>query len=67
MEKSEKFRTITLTMDDERYQKLKETAKITKLPMSEITRLALDRLWADIGDLNDMKPEAYKILYRHTG
>lgn len=67
MRKSDKLKTITLTVDIDRYEKLKETAKITKLSMSEINRIALDRLWADIGDLKNPKPEIFKILYPHIG
>lgn len=67
MEKPDKFKAITLTIDEARYLKLKDTAKITKQSMSEITRIALDRLWNDLGDLKDPKPEVYKILYPHIG
>ncbi|HEX9962051.1 MAG TPA: hypothetical protein VGB00_14035 [Pyrinomonadaceae bacterium] len=61
---TEKMLTVTLTIDFERHQRLKETARITRFSMSEITRLALDRLWNDLGDISeDISAEAAKILF----
>jgi hypothetical protein len=67
MRKSDKLKTITLTMDPDRYQKLRDTAKMTKLSMSEINRIALDRLWEALGDLKKPTPEAIKILFPEMG
>jgi hypothetical protein len=32
--------------------------------MSELSRIALDRFWNDLGDLNDLGPNAAKILFQ---
>ena len=63
MTNKEKLITMTLTIDSERHRKLKETARVTRVSMSEITRIALDRLWNDLGDLKNPSPEAVKILF----
>jgi hypothetical protein len=63
MQKTDKMMTVTLTIDSRRHLKLKETAKATRLSMSELTRVALDRLWDDLGDLKHPGPKAVEILF----
>ncbi len=56
--------TVTLTIDAQRHKKLKETSRITRFSMSEITRVALDRFWSDLGDLDNLGSNAAKILFQ---
>ncbi len=63
-ENTEKMVTVTLTIDPKRHEKLKETSRVTRFSMSELTRVALDRFWSDLGDLNDLGPNAAKILFQ---
>jgi hypothetical protein len=63
-ENTEKMLTVTLTIDPKRHEKLKETSRVTRFSMSELTRVALDRFWSDLGDLNDLGPNAAKILFQ---
>ncbi len=62
-ENTEKMLTVTLTIDPKRHEKLKETSRVTRFSMSELSRIALDRFWNDLGDLNDLGPNAAKILF----
>jgi len=57
------MRTVTLTIDDARHQKLKETAQVTGLSMSEVTRVALDKLWKELGDLKNPNREVLIEFY----
>ncbi|HEX8369798.1 MAG TPA: hypothetical protein VF604_14725 [Pyrinomonadaceae bacterium] len=57
------MRTVTLSIDDARHQKLKETGQATGLAMSEIVRVALDRLWEDLGDLKKPNREILLEFY----
>jgi len=61
----EKMIPMTLTIDKGRHKKLKQTAARTRISMSEIVRIALDRLWTDLGDLNNPTPVAVAILFAH--
>jgi hypothetical protein len=63
-ENTEKMVTVTLTIDPKRHEKLKETSRVTRFSMSELSRIALDRFWNDLGDLNDLGPNAAKILFQ---
>ncbi len=63
-ENTEKMVTVTLTIDPRRHEKLKETSRVTRFSMSELSRIALDRFWSDLGDLNDLGPNAAKILFQ---
>jgi hypothetical protein len=63
-ENTEKMLTVTLTIDPKRHEKLKETSRVTRFSMSELSRIALDRFWNDLGDLNDLGPNAAKILFQ---
>jgi hypothetical protein len=63
-ENTEKMLTVTLTIDPKRHEKLKETSRVTRFSMSELSRIALDRFWSDLGDLNDLGPNAAKILFQ---
>jgi hypothetical protein len=62
-ENTEKMITVTLTIDPERHGKLKETSRVTRFSMSELTRIALDRFWNDLGDLSNLGPDTVKILF----
>jgi hypothetical protein len=64
-ENTEKMVTVTLTIDPSRHEKLRETSRVTRFSMSELTRVALDRFWSDLGDLNDLGPNAAKILFQN--
>jgi hypothetical protein len=57
-ELGDQMRTVTLSIDVRRHNKLKHTADVTRLSMSEITRIALDALWDNIGDINALTPRA---------
>lgn len=59
----EKMETVTLTMDRGRHSRLRTTSGKTRISMSELTRIALDRLWNDLGDLNNPSPKALAILF----
>lgn len=57
------MKAMTLTMDDVRHRKLKETAQVTGLSMSEVVRLALDKLWKELGDLKNPNRDVLMDLY----
>lgn len=65
MTPEEKTIPITLTIDKGRYRKLKQTSALTRIAMSEIVRVALDRLWDEAGDLDNPSPELIAIFLRH--
>lgn len=55
----ERMTTVTLSIDVPRHRHLKRTAAVTRISMSEITRIALDRLWSD---LTQIDPDERKAL-----
>lgn len=57
------MRTVTLSIDTGRHDKLKRTSAVTRLPMSEVVRVALDRLWGDLGDLEQLDLEKILLLF----
>jgi hypothetical protein len=67
MTPEEKMIPMTLTIDKDRQAKLKKTARKTRISMSEIVRISLDRLWDDLGDLDNPQPEAFYILLNNAG
>lgn len=67
MTPEEKMVPMTLTIDRGRQVRLKETSAKTRIAMSEIVRISLDRLWEDLGDLNNPTPEAASILFNNDG
>jgi hypothetical protein len=54
--------TMTLSIDVPRHLKLRKTAAVSKLSMSEITRIALDRLWVDLGKIDPDERKAMALL-----
>lgn len=61
------MRTVTLSIDDVRHRKLKETGHITGLSMSEVVRIALDKLWRELGDLKSLNQEVIADLQVNKG
>lgn len=55
--------TITLSIDEDRYSKLRSMSRATRLPMSELTRIALDMLWELVGDPENPSMEIVHRLY----
>jgi hypothetical protein len=56
---------MTLTIDMGRHTKLKKTSALTRISMSEIVRVALDRLWDEAGDLDNPSPKLMAIFLLH--
>lgn len=60
---TEDMTTVTLSIDVPRHEKLKTTSAVTRISMSEFTRIALDLLWEKLGDLKRPSPEGLALLY----
>lgn len=58
----ERMTTVTLSIDVPRHRHLKRTAAVTRLSMSEITRIALDRLWSALGEMDPDERRAMAAL-----
>ena len=50
MPQSEKMMPVTLILDLDHHTKLKKASKATRIPMSELMRISVDRLMLEIGD-----------------
>jgi hypothetical protein len=59
---SERMTTVTLSIDVPRHRYLKRLAAVTRLSMSEITRIALDRLRSDLLKIDPDERKAMALL-----
>lgn len=57
---------MNLLLEPEHHDKLVATKKITRISKSDLIRIALDRLWDDLGDLNNPSPKAVEILFNRS-
>lgn len=57
---------MNLLLEQEHHNKLVVAKKITRISKSDLIRIALDRLWEDLGDLNNPSPKAVEILFNRS-
>jgi hypothetical protein len=55
---------MNLLLEQEHHDKLVTTKKITRISKSDLIRIALDQLWAELGDVSNPNPEALARLLK---
>lgn len=55
---------VTLTMDLDRYSRLKAVSRSTRVSMSELVRVSIDKLMEILGDPENPDPQALAMLLK---